>query len=323
MSMPALGLVIFLFSLFVIELCFYAYHKIQYPDRAEIKKRLRRTVVEDEHIDEGGYLIKRRVLSDIPFLNRILPHLPGVARLDLFIKQANLKYTLGFFFLTSISLAFMAYLLVSNLIGNIFLSVVITLFSGTLPFLYVGRKKNQRMAKFEKQLPEGLELIARALRAGHAFSSGMKLAADEFEDPLGPEFEETLDEINFGLNVSDALKNLTRRVDCPDLSFFVVSVILQRETGGNLAEIIENLAYLIRERFKFRGKVRTLSAEGKLSAIILLSIPFVLFGILFVINRQYITPLMVDPLGKVMAGAAGFMMLLGIIAIRRIIKVEV
>jgi tight adherence protein B len=179
------------------------------------------------------------------------------------------------------------------------------------------------MASFEKQLPEGLGLIARALRAGHAFTSGMKLAADEFGDPLGPELRETLDEINFGLSVPEALKNLARRVDCPDLSFFVVSVILQRETGGNLSEIIENLARLIRERFKFRGKVRTLSAEGRLSAVVLLLIPFVLFGVLFVVNRPYVTTLMVDPIGKALAGIAGLMMILGIIMIKRIIKVEV
>jgi tight adherence protein B len=322
MSILALGLVIFLFSLFVIELCFFAYHTIQHPDRAEIRKRLRGTVV-DEHVNEREYLTKKKVLSDIPLLNRILSLIPGMARLDLFMKQANVKYTLGFFLLSSISLAFTAYLLVSMLIGKPFLSVITALVSGSLPFLYISRKKKQRMAKFEKQLPEGLTLISRALQAGHAFTSGMKLAADEFGAPLGPEFEETLDEINFGAAVSDALKNLSRRVDCPDLSFFVVSVILQRETGGNLSEIIENLAHLIRERFKFRGKVKTLSAEGRLSAVVLLSIPLVVFGILTLINRPYITPLMVDPIGKALMGIAGFMMVLGIIVIRRIVKVEV
>ena len=179
------------------------------------------------------------------------------------------------------------------------------------------------MAIFERQLPDGLGLIARALRAGHAFTSGMKLAADEFGDPLGPEFNETLDEINFGVSVPEALKGLARRVDCPDLGFFVVSVILQRETGGNLSEIIENLAGLIRERLKFRGKVRALSAEGKLSAAVLLLIPFVVFGILYVLNRSYVNSLILDPIGKAMIGAAGFMMLLGVIVISRIIKVEV
>jgi tight adherence protein B len=320
--MLAITLTIFLLSLFVIELSLHAYRTIQHPDRAEIRKRLR-TAVMDEQVDGGANLTKRRLLSEVPFLNQILTHVPGSARMDLLIKQANLKYTVGFFFLSSICLAFTAYLFVSILIRNPSLSVAAALVSGSLPFLYVRGKKKQRMASFEKQLPEGLGLIARALRAGHAFTSGMKLAADEFGDPLGPELRETLDEINFGLSVPEALKNLARRVDCPDLSFFVVSVILQRETGGNLSEIIENLARLIRERFKFRGKVRTLSAEGRLSAVVLLLIPFVLFGVLFVVNRPYVTTLMVDPIGKALAGIAGLMMILGIIMIKRIIKVEV
>jgi tight adherence protein B len=195
--------------------------------------------------------------------------------------------------------------------------------AASLPLLYVRSKKNQRMGKFEKQLPEALGLIARALRAGHAFTSGMKLACEEFSDPLGPEFEETLDEINFGQSVPDALKNLGRRVDCPDLNFFVVSVILQRETGGNLAEIIEGLAHLMRERFKFRGKVRVLSAEGRLSAIILCILPILLAAFLFVFHPKVVAPLLEDPIGKALMWITGVLMVLGFLMVRRIVKVEV
>ena len=151
----------------------------------------------------------------------------------------------------------------------------------------------------------------------------MKLASEEFRDPLGPEFEETLDEINFGVSVPEALKNLAHRVDCPDLRFFVVSVILQRETGGNLAEIIEGLAQLIRERFKFRGKVRVLTAEGRLSAVVLVVIPFLLFLAISFLNPSFLTPLVSDPLGRAIIFIAIFMMIVGVFVIRRIIKVEV
>lgn len=320
--MLGLGLTIFIFSLLSIELCFHAYHTILHPDSAEIRRRLRTEVVE-ENVNGGIDLRKKRVLSEVPLLNQILAHLPGGAHMDLLIKQANLRYTLGFFFLSSVCLAFTVFLLASTFIRNPILSVAAALVSGSLPFLFVRWKKNKRMALFQKQLPDGLGLIARALRAGHAFTSGMKLAADEFGDPLGPELAETLDEINFGVSVPEALKNLARRVDCPDLGFFVVSVILQRETGGNLSEIIENLANLIRERFKFRGKVRTLSAEGRLSAFVLLLFPFVVFGILYLFGGSYVATLMLDPIGQAMSGVAGFMMILGIIVIRRIVKVEV
>jgi tight adherence protein B len=179
------------------------------------------------------------------------------------------------------------------------------------------------MAKFERQLPDGLGLIARALRAGHSFASGMKLASEEFGDPLGPEFEETLDEINYGSSVQDALKNLIRRIDCPDLSFFVVSVILQRETGGNLAEIIEGLAHLIRERFKFRGKVRVLSADGRFSAIILIILPFFVLFIINFISPNHVNALLFDPIGRVLLGVAIFMMFIGVLFIRRIISIDV
>ena len=179
------------------------------------------------------------------------------------------------------------------------------------------------MEKFQKQLPEGLELIARSLRAGHAFTSGMKLAAGEFDDPLGPEFTETLDEINFGVSVSDALKNLARRVDCPDLKYFVVSVILQRETGGNLAEIIESIGYIIRERFKLKGKIRILAAEGKLSAIILVAIPFFIFFVLRLTSPKYINALLFEPAGRIMCAVALVMMVMGIFVMKKMIAIKV
>ena len=179
------------------------------------------------------------------------------------------------------------------------------------------------MEKFQAQLPEGLDLIARALRAGHAFTSGMKLAADEFDDPLGPEFTDTLDEINFGVSVSDALKNLASRADCPDLRYFVVSVILQRETGGNLAEIMESIAHIIRERFKFRGKVRTLSAEGKLSAIVLIAIPFFIVAVLRFTSPQYISALFSEPAGRVMGAVALVLMVMGIFVMKRMVSIKV
>jgi len=179
------------------------------------------------------------------------------------------------------------------------------------------------MKKFQRQLPDALELIARALRAGHAFSSGMKLAADEFDDPLGPEFAETLDEVNFGISVSDALKNLSGRVDCSDLKYFVVSVILQRETGGNLAEIIDSIAHLIRERFKLQGRIRVLAAEGKFSATILLILPFLVAVALRFINPAYITTLVTDPIGKVLASIGAFLMIIGILVMRRMIDIKV
>jgi tight adherence protein B len=322
MNVLFLGFVIFILCLFVIELTAYAIRIIQHPDRAEIRKRLRRSVaIESE--EESPEITKRKVLSDVPLLNRILPAVPGVDRLDLLMRQANVKYTMGFFILLSLALLVMGYLLFFIVTKSALFSFLLAIGAASLPLITLRSKKKKRMAKFEKQLPDGLGLIARALRAGHAFTSGMKLASEEFSDPLGPEFEETLDEINFGVSVPEALKNLARRADCPDVNFFVVSVILQRETGGNLAEIIENLAHIIRERFRFRGKVRVLSAEGRLSAIILLAIPVFMFSYLYITQRSFLDPLFFDPIGKVLSWIAVGMMVLGYFLIRRIVRVEV
>ena len=322
MNIILVGTAIFILSLLVLEFSFYAVRIFRYPDQAAIRHRLRRSMAEESG-NQDRDILKKRVLSDMPFLNRILNSLPLFARMQLTINQANVKYTLGFFILLSLALGFMVNLICSILIGNAVLSLLVSIFSASLPFFYVRSKKKKRMAKFEKQFPEALGLMVRALRAGHAFASGMKLASEEFGDPLGPEFEETLDEINFGVSVSDALKNLAHRMDSPDVRFFVVSVILQRQTGGNLAEIIEGLAYLIRERFKFRGKVRTLSAEGKLSGTILVIIPFVLFGCISIINPKYASTLIYDPTGRLILGLSGCMMIVGIFLIKHIIKVEV
>jgi tight adherence protein B len=194
---------------------------------------------------------------------------------------------------------------------------------GAFPFLYLLILKQKRTAKFKRQLPEALDLMSRALRAGHAFTNGLRLAADEFDDPLGPEFSEVLDEINFGISVPDALRNLTRRIDCPEIKYFVVGVILQRETGGNLSELMGILAFLIREKFKFQGKVQTLSAEGRLSAFILILLPFLIAGWLQFSNPKYLAPLLADPLGKIMLIGAGVMMVIGIFVMKKMVTIEV
>jgi tight adherence protein B len=189
--------------------------------------------------------------------------------------------------------------------------------------LYLKLLKQKRIEKFQKQLPDALDLIARALKAGHAFTGGIKLAADEFDDPLGPEFSETLDEINFGVSVADALKNLAKRIECHEIKYFVVGVILQRETGGNLAELVETLANLIRENFKFQGKVRTLSAEGRLSAIILVVLPFLIGAWIRFSSPEYMDLLITDPIGRIMLAIALIMMIIGIFVMKKMVQIKV
>jgi len=317
-----IAIIIFAASIFVTEMIFYAYRTMRNPDRKKIRKRLKRF---SSRKNEAGLpdILQKKLLSDVPLLNKILLRIPGPQQLDRLLQQANAQYRLGVFILLTIFLALTGFFAGFLITGNYVLCIIIAPALAGIPFLYLCLKKKKRMEKFQRQLPEGLELIARSLKAGHSFPSGMKLAADEFDDPLGPEFGETMDEINFGVSVPDALKNLADRIDCPDLKFFVIAVILQRETGGNLAEIIESLAYIIRERFKLYGKIKTLAAEGNLSAMILCALPFLLIILFRFINPDYINTLFSDPAGKIMAGIALFMMVMGIFMMKKIVKIKV
>jgi tight adherence protein B len=179
------------------------------------------------------------------------------------------------------------------------------------------------MEKFLSQFPDALDLIARSLKAGHALTGGLRMVAEEFEDPVGPEFEKTLDQINFGIAPTDALRNLAQRVDCEDLNYFVISVIVQRETGGNLAEILQKIAHLIRERFKFFGRVKVLSAEGKFSAVVLSLLPIVVAAALSVVNPEYLPVLVFDPVGRMLLIGALFNMGLAVLYMKKIVTIKV
>ncbi len=317
-----IAIAIFILTLTLIQGGYYALRKIRNPEKRQVLRRLRgysTTEYSFETID----IIRKSTLSEVPWLNRMLLSIRWTDKLSRLIEQSGTESTLGVFILLSVLLASGGFVILFWVTSHLLLSLMMVFFLGMLPFLYVYLKKKRRMEKFQRQLPEALDLIARALKAGHAFTGGLKMVGDEMEDPVGAEFEKTLHEINFGSGVPEALKNLTQRVDCPDLRFFIISVIIQRETGGNLAEILSKIAYLIRERFKLQDRVRVLSAEGKLSAIILIAIPFVIALALSVLNPGYVKSLFIDPVGKALVAFALLMMAVGIIVMRRMIEIRV
>lgn len=319
----AFTIIVFFLLLSVSWLLFYAIFALRYPKRRMLMRRIDAYGHDDDFRDVEDILRKKRVLSDVPLANAILGRIPGIYRLDDIVRQAKVPYPLGFFLLLTVVAGMSGLLAGIYFLNDYLFALLIALFAGAAPFFILQFRREIRLNKFRKQLPEALELIARALRAGHALPSGMKLAADEFEDPLGPEFRETMEEINFGLTTADALRNMALRIDCHDLNFFVVAVILQQETGGNLAEIIENISYLIRERFKFQDRVRALTAEGKLSAVTLIMIPILLLIYLRFTNPDYIDMLFSREVGRLMLGFAGVMMIIGVFVMRRIINIKV
>jgi len=317
-----IGIGIFIVILLLIEGAYYTIRSVRSPEKKAVKKRLRTlsaSKIEDESID----ILRKKFLSEIPWFNRLLLSFNWTDRLNRLLEQANVKYPLGVYILLTFILAFAGLLVSSWLTSNYLIIIPVTVILGMIPFFYVYKKKKQRMDKFQRQFPEALDLVARALRAGHAFTGGLKMVADEMGDPVGSEFDKTLDEINFGIGIPEALKGLSNRVDCPDLKFFIISVIIQRETGGNLAEILDNISYLIRERFKLYGRIRVLAAQGKLSAAILIILPFFVAIGLSLVNPKYTATLSTDPIGRILVIFALIMMIFGVFVMRRMIAIKV
>jgi tight adherence protein B len=194
---------------------------------------------------------------------------------------------------------------------------------GYAPFVLIRLKRSRKTRIIEKQMPEAMELLARSLRAGHALPSSIELASKECPHPLGTEMKIVYEEQRLGLGINPALKRMGERVASQDLQYFVTAVMLQTETGGNLAEVMENIGYLIRERLKLKGKIQALTAEGRLSAFILALLPFAIFIALNSLNPKYVQTLFIEPTGKYLIGVGLFNILLGVLWMRRIIRINV
>ena len=313
---------IFVLCLLSIELIWYGFTSARQSESDRIKKRLKR-IQEGASGSQPVDIRRSRKLSDIPWLDRLLRIVPWIWKVDDLLLHANVGVPLGLVILVSLLLFFIGYYITSPLTRINLVPLCVGGACAFLPILYLQILKKRRMEKFQKQLPEALKLIGGSLRAGMAFTTGLKMVCDEFDDPIGTEFQRTLDEINFGVSVPDAMKNLGNRVDCPDLRFFVISVVIQRDTGGNLAEIVETMGYLIRERFKLYGKIKALTAEGRHSAGLLCVLPFVMVLVINLLNPRLIRVLNDDPAGRFIAGIGIFLMFLGIFITRRMMRIRV
>jgi tight adherence protein B len=304
---------------------YMVYSAIRNPDRLRVQSELRALSSDDSFIPQTPInLEKKRILSDLPWLNQLLNKVPKLSNIEDLWRQSNSKYPLSMYLLSSLLIFFAAAVIFYFVFsGNFFLILIPSLILAFIPFFILYRMKNKRLAKFESQLADAMDLIARSMKAGHAFSTGMKMVATELGDPIGTEFGRTIDEISFGMDMEQALTNLLKRVNCADLKFFVMALILHREAGGNLAEILTNISRLIRERFKFFRKVKTLSAQGRMSAAILLSLPFFLAAVLSMTAPGYMNIFFTDRVAQLM-GITGLIFLgIGFMVIRRIIDIKV
>jgi tight adherence protein B len=268
-------------------------------------------------------IVRKDTMSEIPWLNDLLKRIKKLQAMKVLHEQADCQTPLGVFILAAGVLALGGFLVVMWMVQKFILAVMTAALLGAIPYLYLVWQKSQRLARFERQLPEALELVSRALRAGHAFSVGLKMVGEEAANPIGKEFRRVFDEVSMGVALPQALENMTHRLDSVDLRFFITSVLVQRETGGNLAEIIDSLAALIRQRFELQLRVKALSAEGRMSAALLLGLPIVIGIALFKISPEYMKVLFTDPMGQNLATFGGIMMILGAVVMKRMVDIKV
>jgi tight adherence protein B len=207
--------------------------------------------------------------------------------------------------------------------GNLIFGWVGALIGFFIPYAYASHRRSKRFQKFEEKFPEAIDTLARAVRAGHAFTTAIEMIANEVSEPVAGEFRQLFEEQKFGLPVRDALLNLTDRIPLVDVKFFVTAVMLQRETGGNLAEILDNLSYVIRERFKILRQVRVHTAQGRLTMVLLMALPPTIVVVMQVLNPGFIQPLFSDPWGHVLIVAGISMQTIGYFVIRKIIRIQV
>lgn len=312
----------FLAVVLFLEGLYLTWNAYKGPEAKRIEKRLQAFSAGWSGASESA-LIKQRLLSDAPAMERILLQIPRIHVLDRLLLQSGLQLKVAGF-LAYVVLAAVAGVLAAMYFG--FPLIVVLAFgiaAAALPFIYVVNARQKRLDKIEQQLPEAVELISRALKAGHAFSGALQMVGNEGVEPIATEFRTTFDEVNYGISMQDALMSLATRIPSTDLRYFVIAVMIQRESGGNLAELLDNISKLIRERLKLLGTIRVLSAEGKLSAWIISLLPFALALVINFVNPGFMSILWKDPAGIKMVGGALVLMIIGIFAITRIIRIRV
>jgi len=292
-------------------------------ERKEIKVRLSLLELRNLLFEDLPDVLKSELLSDVPTLHRILANFNVAVRIDKRLKQANMEMKVGTFILLSFLLFGFSLLVGAFLHWPFLISLVFGVFLSLIPTIVVNTRKNLRLKKFIMYFPEALEMFARSLRAGHSFTGAIHLVGQEMPDPIGPEFQKVFDEQNLGIPLRNALISMTNRIDLLDVKFFVTAILIQRETGGNLAEIIDKISYVIRERFRIQGQLKIHTAQARLTGMVLAFLPVGMAFILFLLSPGYMKPLWVEPTGRSMIVAAVVLQIIGMLVIRKIVRIKI
>jgi tight adherence protein B len=267
-------------------------------------------------------LVRDEMISTIPALHRLMSQAPGMSWAQKYLAQAGMKTKPVKIYLISVVIAAFTYW-VALQFAPIYIAFPLAAVTFLIPLAVIAYKRRQRLNLFEERFPDALDMLSRAVRAGHAFTSAIELVADECSEPVAGEFAITFEEQNYGIPVRDALVHLADRVPTFDVRFLVTALIVQRDSGGNLAEVLDQLSRVIRERFRIRRDVKTKTALGRLTAGILISLPIAMLAMMMFVNPEYESALFHDPLGPMILGIAGTMQVIGGLLLWRIVQIEV
>jgi tight adherence protein B len=268
-------------------------------------------------------LLRKETVGALPNLERAASAALKGSKVEKWLQQTGSTATISFVIITTLVFGLLASIAAFMFTHLMWAAVVAFILGLGIQPMLLKHKRNKRIDKFEEHFPEALDLLSRAVRAGHAFSAGMKMVADELEDPVGPEFRKAFDEQNYGLPLKESLNSLAERIPLLDVKFFATAVLIQRETGGNLAEILDNLANVVRERFKIRRQVRVHTAHGRFTGYVLMALPAFLAVALMFINPEHMNLLFEERIGQMMILACIVMQGIGFIWIKQIVKIEV
>jgi tight adherence protein B len=315
---------VFLAGLFLTYTLFLLTSRASDKKRALLKERLADAIRSSAHsTDMDVQLARQELMSEIPWLNRVLIKLQVSSKLKQMIDQADAHITVMRLILFSLTAGVLAFLAVSMLSASYLLMGFFAVIATALPFLYIHTKRKKRLKKFLQLLPDALDLMSRGLSAGHAFTEALHMVSTEMPEPIATEFRKTYEEQNLGLSLKLALENLVERVPVLDLRMCVTAVLIQRETGGNLSELLEKVAYTIRERFRIMEDLKTMTLSSRWSAWLLCALPIFLAVYVTFMNPGYMDVMWRDARGNRLLAVAAIMQLLGMLMVQKIMKIRI
>lgn len=319
-----ISFLVFLFCLFLVLGAYLLATRGSDAKRARLQKRLADALLHSAHTEDVDVILARsELMSEIPWMNRALINAQSALQLKRMLDQADLHITPSRLVMFSGMAGILAAMAVSVLMFNLLIMLVAGVVAASLPFVHVWWKRKKRFNAFLEHLPDALDLMSRALSAGHAFSEALHMISVEMPEPIAGEFRKTYEEQNLGLSLKLALDNLTHRMPLLDLRMCVTAVLIQRETGGNLAEILEKVAYTIRERFRILGDLKTLTTSSRMSAWLLCGLPIGVALVITAMNTEYMSVLWEDPRGHYLIAAAMIMQITGMLIVRKILNIKI